>query len=86
MAGKRGEHLRQRQPDDAEHLAAAGRRQAEGREGVPHGRADGMLTVDQRAVAIEDDELHAAAYSIGRVGVANYAAFPSFITCSARVG
>ena len=57
------ERLRQRQPDHAQDIRAARRRQRQRRERVFHRRADRVLAVDQRAVAIENDELHGQAYS-----------------------
>jgi hypothetical protein len=33
-------------------------------EGARHRRHDDMLTVDQRAVAVEDDEVHAGVYRL----------------------
>jgi hypothetical protein len=58
LGGEHGKHLRQGQTNDAQDLGAGRYRQSHGVEGMSHGRTNFVLAVDQRTVAIEDDELH----------------------------
>jgi hypothetical protein len=57
------ERLRQRQPDDGERRFARRRHQPEAGEGMRHRLADAILAVDERTIAIEDDELHQSSSS-----------------------
>jgi len=60
---ERAEGLGQRQPHDGERRRACGHRQPEPGKGVRHRLADAVLAVDERAVAIEDDELLHSGFS-----------------------
>src|SRR5690606_31213508 len=53
---------RQREPDDGEDLVPHRQLEAVRVEGARHRRHDDVLTVDQRAVAVEDDEVHVEVY------------------------
>lgn len=53
---------RQREPDDGEDLVPHRQLEAVRVEGARHRRHDDVLTVDQRAVAVEDDEVHVGVY------------------------
>ncbi len=63
LGRKNRKRLRQRQPDDGEGRFARRRHQPEAGEGVGHRLANTVLAVDERAIAIEDDELHQSASS-----------------------
>ena len=52
--------LGQRQADDLQHLFARQRGATDALEGQAHRAVDMMLTVDQRAIDIEDDQFHSA--------------------------
>ena len=77
----------ERQADDAHHGLARGREKALGDEGRVHGGDDVMLAVDERAVAVEDDEVHGQAYStagmqtIRRTAAARANPGGQFMTC-----
>jgi len=53
---------RQREPHDGEDLVPHRQLEAVRVEGARHRRHDDVLTVDQRAVAVEDDEVHVGVY------------------------
>ena len=55
---------RQREPDDGEDFISHRQLEAVRVEGPRHRRHDDVLTVDQRAVAVEDDEVHVGVYRV----------------------
>jgi len=58
LARKHGKRLGQREADDFQHAVAGRHRQPLPAECVLHGGEYRVLAVDQRAIAIEDHELH----------------------------
>src|SRR5690606_34924706 len=74
---------RQREPDDGEDVLPHRQLEAVRVEGARHRRHDDVLTVDQRAVAVEDDEVHVGVYRVerawGLVNQSNWVTHPSTI-------